>query len=42
MILSILTGSIFERKKVMKYDFTTMLDRRGWDSIAADMVENDL
>lgn len=26
----------------MKYDFTTMLDRHGWDSIAADMTENDL
>ncbi len=26
----------------MNYDFTTMPDRRGWDSIAVDMVKNDL
>lgn len=25
----------------MDFDFTTMLDRRGMDSIAADMNEND-
>ena len=42
MILSILTGSIFEGKKVMKYDFTTRLARGGWDPFPADMVENDL
>lgn len=26
----------------MNYDFETMLDRHGWDSIAVDMVKNDL
>ena len=26
----------------MKYDFTTMLNRHGWDSIAVDMKENEL
>ena len=26
----------------MSYDFETMLDRHGWDSIAVDMVENEL
>ncbi len=25
----------------MKYDFTTMLDRHGWDSIAVDMKKNE-